>query len=387
MTVAMKSAAENISAPGLVRPHDVETDAIATSSPAPADSAWGERMLSHTTRVIIIFGIVLAICYFARIVILPIVIAWVASLLLKQPVQWLGKLHVPAPVAAFIVLAIFAGVVGFSVITLGKPAAVWIQSAPENLPKLKEKFQKILQPAAHLSAVASSMGNLGEPTKTKEPTSVTIADNHVANSLFNWTWTVLAGVGETIALIFLLLASGDLFLNKLVHVLPTLHNKKQAVEISHEIQHSISRYLFSVTVINICFGLLVGLGLHLAGMPGAAMWGGVAAVVNFIPYLGPIIGISAVAVTGLLAFDSIGQGLLPAAIYLAIHLTEANLVTPFILGRRFTLNPVIIFITLIFFVWLWGVLGALLAVPLLVAAKVLCENIPPFSPWGELLSG
>jgi len=384
----MKSVVQNISGRDLVIAHENETDAETARSQSSADIAWSERLISQAARITLIFGITLAVCYFARVVILPIVIAWVASLVLKPPVQWMGKLHIPAPIAALIVLTIFAGLVGFSVITLGKPAAVWIQSAPENLPKLKEKFQKIMRPAAHLSAVASSMGNLGEPTsQAKEPTSVTIADNHVANSLFNWTWSFLAGVFETIALIFLLLACGDLFLTKLVHVLPTLHNKKQAVDISHEIQHSISRYLFSVTLINICLGLIVGFGLYLAGMPGAAMWGGVAAVVNFIPYLGPIIGICAVAVTGLLAFDSIGHGLIPAAIYLAVHLVEANLVTPFILGKRFTLNPVIIFITLIFFVWLWGVLGALLAVPLLVAAKILCERIPPLTPWGELLSG
>ncbi|HEX4343129.1 MAG TPA: AI-2E family transporter [Verrucomicrobiae bacterium] len=380
----MKTLVEEISGREVVVSDD---EPLETNAPGPAatDPKWTERWISQASRVAIIFGVVLAVCYFARIVVLPIVVAWVISLVLKPPVQWLGRLRIPSAIAALIVLIVFGGAAGFAIVTLGKPAAVWIQSAPENLPKLKEKFQAIMRPAAHLSAVASSMGNLGEPTKTKEPTSVTIADNHLANSLFNWTWTFLAGVGETIALIFLLLATGDRFLQNLVHVLPTMHNKKQAVEISREIQHSVSRYLFSVTVINVCVGFIVGGALHFAGMPGAAMWGGVAAVVNYIPYLGPIVGVSAVAVTGLLAFDSIGQGLVPGAIYLAIHLTEANLITPFILGRRFTLNPVIIFITLMFFVWLWGVLGALLAVPLLVTAKVLCERIPPLSPWGELL--
>ncbi len=381
----MKTFEEDIREP-LPSHDDPHLDFTPPSDDVSADAGWTARLLAQSTRILTIFGITLAFCYFARIVVLPVVIAWVASMLLRPPVNWLARIKVPTPLAALIVMILFGGAVGFGIITLGKPAAVWIQSAPENLPKLKEKFQKILAPAAHLSAVASSVGDLGEPAKNEKTASVKIADNHLTNSLFNWTWTFLAGVGETIALTFLLLAGGNVFLNKLVHVLPTLHNKKQAVDISHEIQHSISRYLISVTLINIGLGLIVGIGLYLVGMPGAAMWGGVVAVVNFVPYLGPIVGIGAVAVTGLLAFDSIGRGLLPAAIYLGAHLIEANLFTPFVLGKRFTLNPVVIFIALIFFTWLWGVPGALLSVPLLVATKVLCERVPPLAPWGELLS-
>jgi predicted PurR-regulated permease PerM len=183
-----------------------------------------------------------------------------------------------------------------------------------------------------------------------------------------------------------LLASGDLFLQKLVRVMPTLSDKKRAVEISHEIQQNISNYLFSVSLINLGLGLLVSGGLYLMGVPNAAMWGILVAVLNFVPYFGPASGVILLAAVGLLTFDTLGKGLLPPLWYLLLHLLETNLITPVLLGRRFTLNPVVIFVSLIFWMWLWGVPGALLSVPILVSIKVVCDRVPAMSSISELLS-
>ena len=209
----------------------------------------------------------------------------------------------------------------------------------------------------------------------------------MAGSIFSWTGSVLGGVVETIVLLFMLLASGHLFMEKLVEVIPAVRDKKQATRISREIQQCVSQYLFFVGMVNVAFGALVGLSLHLLGLPNAAMWGGVAACLNFIPYFGPIVGILAVTMAGLLAFDTLGRSLLPAGAYLLLHLLEADLVTPFLLGRRYTLNPVVIFVSLLFFAWLWGVPGAVLAVPLLVTVKAVCDRIAILSQLGRLLSG
>lgn len=204
--------------------------------------------------------------------------------------------------------------------------------------------------------------------------------------MINRTGSLLAGVGETLVLLYLLLASGDLFLQKLVRVMPTLHDKNNAVEISHEMQQNISNYLFSVSLINLCLGLIVSGGLYFLGVPNAAMWGMLAAVLNFVPYFGPVAGVIVLGTVGLLTFDTLGKGLLPPAWYLLLHLLEANLITPVLLGRRFTLNPVVIFVSLIFWAWLWGVPGALLSVPILVSVKIVCDRVPAMSSVSELLS-
>src|SRR5207342_1400021 len=152
------------------------------------------------------------------------------------------------------------------------------------------------------------------------------------------------------------------------------------------IQQNISNYLFSVSLINIGLGLIASTGLYFLGVPNAAMWGMLVAALNFVPYFGPVVGVLLLAAVGLLTFDTLWQGLLPPGWYLLLHLLEANLVTPVLLGRRFTLNPVVIFVSLIFWIWLWGVPGALLSVPILVSIKVVSDRVPSLSSVGELLA-
>ena len=153
-----------------------------------------------------------------------------------------------------------------------------------------------------------------------------------------------------------------------------------------KMSNPISKYLFSVCLINLGLGLVVSAGLYYLGVPNAAIWGILVAVLNFVPYFGPVAGVILLAAVGILTFDTMGQRLLPAAWYLVLHLLEANLITPVLLGRRFTLNPVVIFVSLMFWTWLWGVPGALLSVPILVSIKVICDRVPSLSSVSELLT-
>ncbi len=159
------------------------------------------------------------------------------------------------------------------------------------------------------------------------------------------------------------------------------------MEITNELQENISVFLFTITCINICLGALVGLAVMWVGMPNPVLWGVVAGALNFIPYFGPITGVAVLAIVGLVTFDSLGQALLSPIIYLSLHAVESNFVTPMILGRRLTLNPVVIFISLIFWTWIWGIPGALLSVPMLMMLKIFCDHFKPLAPIGEFLSG
>jgi predicted PurR-regulated permease PerM len=262
-----------------------------------------------------------------------------------------------------------------------------MNDAPQHMTELRQRVQNLFPRLARFSQAAKAVNNLGatEEEKNQTPT-VEIKDSRGAGSILNWTGTFMVGLGETLVLLYLLLASGDLFLQKLVRGLPSLRDKVHAVKISHEIQQNISNYLFSVSLINVGLGIMVSVGLYFMGVPNAAMWGMLAAVLNFVPYFGPVFGVILLTTVGLLTFDTLGRGLLPPAWYLLLHLLEANLITPILLGRRFTLNPVVIFVSLIFWTWLWGVPGALLSVPILVSLKVISEHVPAMSPVSELLS-
>jgi predicted PurR-regulated permease PerM len=340
--------------------------------------------------VIILLGLV-AFLYFARAVMLPVFLAFVATITLKPFVRWGCSCHIPPAISATLLLGLLAAAISIGSVQLVRPALEWMKEAPEHMAALRQRVQTMFPRLVRINEVAAAVTDLGateveKKEQQKKAPTVQIKDSRGTSSILNWTGSVLAGVIETLVLLFLLLASGDIFLHKLVHVMPTMSDKRRIVEISREIQQNISHYLFSVSLINLVLGVVVGSGFYFMGVPNAAMWGLLAAVLNFIPYFGPVLGVIVLAIVGLLTFDTLGRGILPPAWYLLVHLLEANLITPLVLGRRFALNPVVIFVSLLFWTWLWGVPGALLAVPILVSLKVLCDHVPSMAAVGELLS-
>ncbi len=389
--IRMKQPGEN---PALPEPVDSPAGTLgmpvnaATGSetpPAPS-SAFAAARTSPLQIVLVVLGTV-AFLFFARPVILPVVLACVAGMTLKPLIRWSSYCHIPPALSAAVVLGLLVVAVGIGFFQLGRPALMWMNEAPQHMTALRQRVQKDFPRLARISQAAAAVNNLGatEEEQKKAPI-VEIKDSRNTSAFFGWTGSFLAGTGETLVVLYLLLASGDLFLQKLVRVMPTLRNKRSAVEISHDIQRNISNYLFSVLLINIALGAVVGVGLRVMGVPNALMWGMLVAVLNFVPYFGPVAGIILLATVGILTFDTLWKGLLPPAWYLLLHLVEANLITPVVLGRRFTLNPVVIFVSLIFWTWLWGVPGALLSVPILVSLKVVCDHVPSLSPVSELLT-
>ena len=328
----------------------------------------------------------MAFLYFARAVVLPVFLACVAGMALKPLIRWLSNGRLPPALGAAVVLSLFMAAVAIGCVQLGRPAVAWMNDAPEHMVQLRQRVLKMFPRAARFSQAAAAVNGLGATEQEQQKANTFELKTSRFPSMFNWTGTFLVGVGETLVLLYLMLASGDLFLQKLVRVMPTFSDKKRAVEISHEIQQNISNYLFSVSLINVGLGIAVSGGLYALGVPNAAMWGLFVAVLNFVPYFGPVAGIILLGTVGVLTFDTLWKGILPPAWYLLLHLLEANFITPVLLGRRFTLNPVVIFVFLIFWTWLWGVPGALLSVPILVSIKVVCDRVPSLSSVSELLT-
>jgi predicted PurR-regulated permease PerM len=369
---------------------DASVQKISTSRAAELAPALSETTPAAKTTgpqiALIVLGTV-AFLYFARPVVLPIFLACVGGMTLKPLIRWLSQCHIPPGLSAAVVLILLVGSLGFGFFELGRPAMAWMNEAPAHMAELRQRVQRMFPRVARFSLAAEAVNNLGAADEEqKKVTAVELKTSRVPSTFINWTGTFLAGLGEALVLLYLVLASGDLFLQKLVRVMPTLRDKKRAVDISHEIQQQISNYLFSVSVINLGVGLVVGGGLFWMGVPNPAMWGMLIALLNFVPYFGPVAGISLLAIVGVLTFDTVWKGLLPPGWYLLLHLLEANFVTPVLLGRRFALNPVVIFVSLIFWTWLWGVPGALLSVPILVCIKVICERVSSMSDVSELLT-
>jgi predicted PurR-regulated permease PerM len=365
--------------------------ALAAGREPPPAAAGDRARIGAAGLSVALVGLgAIAFFYWARAVVMPIFLATMATMVLRPFMRWASLLRIPTALAAAIVFCCSVAALGVGFFEVGQPALRWMNEAPQHMAELRHRAQTHFPRAGRVSRALAAISDLGatdaEKAKAQIQTpTVEVRDEHVATSILSWTGTVLAGVCEVLILVYLLLASGDLFLHKLVRLMPTLRDKKRAVEISHAIQQAISKYLCAVSLINICLGALVGLGLHFMGMPNPGMWGLLVALVNFVPYFGPVVGVILLAAAGLLTFNSLGHIIQPPLWYLLLHLFEANLVTPVLLGRRFTINPVAIFISLMFWLWLWGVPGALLAVPILVSVKIVCDHIPSATYVSELI--
>jgi predicted PurR-regulated permease PerM len=339
-------------------------------------------------RSIAITGLfVLAILYtvyFARAFLLPIVIAVLLDFLLSPVIRGLKRLRIPEPVGAALVVLTLLGVLGGGVYSLAGPAQTWIARAPQSLERLQTRLRELRQPVEEMTRTAERVEAATEVQKGGTP-EVVVRGPRLSERLFGSTQLFVASALETVVLLYFLLAVGDLFLQKLIRVLPQFKDKKMAVTIARETEASISTYLFTVTLVNLGVGAVVTLVMLAVGMPNAVLWGALAALAEFIPYLGSATLLGTLALAGLVTFPSLGHALLVPASYLAVNIVQANFVTPVILGRRLTLNPVAILVGLIFWWWMWGVAGAFIAVPLLATLKIFCDHIESLAPIGEFL--
>jgi predicted PurR-regulated permease PerM len=197
---------------------------------------------------------------------------------------------------------------------------------------------------------------------------------------------VLAQVLLTLVLLFFILASGDMIYEKIVFVLPTFRDKRLAIRIARDIERRVSRYLFTITGINAGLGVAVGVSMWALGMPEPALFGVVAFVLNYIPYVGAILGVALATVIGLVSLPSLGPALFAGGVYLALTAVEGQFVTPYWVGRSLRLNTVVVFLSVTLWAWLWSVVGMIVATPLLVSFRVLCEHIPALEGVGHFLS-
>lgn len=190
---------------------------------------------------------------------------------------------------------------------------------------------------------------------------------------------------STMVLLYFLLASDDMFLRKTIAVTPRFSDKKRAVDIAHQVEIAVSRYLVTVAFINVILGVAVGIAMYLMGVPNPVLWGVMVGLLNFIPYIGDIVSFSVLAVVGLLTFDPLWQSLMVPGVFYLLTAIEGYFITPLIVSRRLSLNPVVIILSVLCWGWIWGVPGALLAVPILVAIKTVCDRVESLQVFGEYL--
>ena len=322
--------------------------------------------------------------HLAQAFFLPIVLAILLDFLLSPLVRALRRLGLPEPAGAGIVVLGLVATLGLGIYYLAGPAARYIALAPESIERVRDKVESMRGSVAQVTEAAEQIEQVTDVGED-DATQVEIKGPSLTKQLFGGTAALLSAATVIIFLTYFLLAAGDLFLQKLVTVLPQFKDKRVAVTIFRETEAQISLYLFTTTLINLGVGVVTGIVMHLLGMPNAVLWGVVAMVLNFVPYVGAVANVVLLALAALLTFDDTGQALLVPGAFLALNLIESNLVTPMIYGNRMQLNTVALFIGLVFWWYIWGVPGAILAVPMMAAFKIACDHIESLSPIGEFL--
>jgi predicted PurR-regulated permease PerM len=321
--------------------------------------------------------------YFARDMFLPIMIGVLVALTLSPLVRGLARFGVPTGLSAVVLIFGAAALVGLGAYLLSGPVADMFADLPRLGREVRVKLDGLLdtlKAAQDATEGVEELATQGEPTQKvaiEQPGLLSLAAGTVASFL------ALTAAGLVLAMF--LLASGTLFYEKLVAALPTFSDKRRAVKTARDVEQQISRYFLTITLINAGLGVCIGVALTVIGFQNAILWGVLAFCLNFLPFVGALIGAAGVAAFGLIAAETLFAGLLPAAIYLSLTALEGQFLTPAILGKRLKLNTVSVFLTVLIWGWLWGIPGALMAVPFLVMVKVICDSVDSLKVFGSFL--
>jgi len=365
-------------------------DRPSTAAPTAAAADEDDLPIPSDINAVFLGGLfllaMLAACYVAAEIVLPIVLAFVLSLVLQPAMRVLERVYLPRGITALLVILVLFGTLGGLGTALSGPATSWAQKLPTGIPKLQERLSFLSRPIAAFQKFADQAQGLAQGDQPKA-VPVAVQGSALSDRLLTSTRSLASGLLETVLVLFFLLVSGDTFLRRLVEILPRFKNKRQAVDISQQIERDVSAYLFTITIMNLAVGVATGAVMALCGMGDPVLWGTVAFLLNYIPILGPMTGVVVFLLAGLLSINSLWVAFLPAGLYLLIHLVEGETVTPMLLARRFTINPVLVILSLVFWYWMWGVPGAILSTPMLAITKIICDRIRPLMAFGHFMEG
>jgi predicted PurR-regulated permease PerM len=324
--------------------------------------------------------------YVASPIVLPVVLAIVLKLLLQPLVRLTERVGAPRALGAVFAVVLLVAVLAALISGVAGPAASWAGKLPDAIPKVQQKLAFLARPIDSLQWMLGQLeGITGGSSGLAQVPRLRSFD--VMGAVFNGTATVAAGLFTTLVVLFYLLVSGETFLRRFVEILPSFAEKRQAVEISLHIERNISIYLITVTLINGVVGLLTFCIMWACGVANPLLWGVMAFVLNFVPILGAMVGIVIFLMASVLSLGVTWWVLLPVGLYFLVHVIEGEIATPMLMARRFTINPVVVILALIFWYWMWGVPGAILAVPMLAITKLVCDDLRPLRAFGHFLEG
>ena len=381
--------------------HPVDRDHAAETLDRPPEmpkgGGWAGALAAGPRASLAVSGLfviaVFAVLKFAQDLFLPIAVAFVLSLVFSPVVRFLGRFGLPAAAASVLIMIALFATLFTAFYNLSGPVESWVERGPQLGRQIEDKLRELRRPMEAViaaekqvrEAASGSNGDEDTPDPGEPQTVVVEGPGYLQSFAFSF-FSIATTLFVTMILLTFLLASGDLFYAKLVQTFDRMSDKKRALRAAHDIERTVSRYLFTITLINIGLGIAVGTAMMWLGMPTPFLWGAIATFANFIPYIGAIGGLILVTLVALVSFDTLGAALTVSAVYFTLTTLEGQVITPVVVGRRLELNAVAVFIAVAFWAWLWGIAGAIIAVPMLVVVKEICEQTQRWKPISHFLS-
>jgi len=353
---------------------------------ARLERMWSEeRLIRRLLAAIFILSLVYAL-YFARDFVMPVVLAFLLALMLTPIVRFLRKRGVPEALSATLLVLMAVLALASAGYFLSGPIVELASNAPQIGQRVTERLSEFRHPFDKFMAVSHEVEKVTETAQEPGVQRVVVAQPGIISMAAGNLLSAGTTAAITFVLSLFLLASGTMFYEKIIQSFARLSEKKRALRVVYDVEREISRYLLTVALINGGLGTVIGLGLWALGMPNPAVWGVAAAALNFLPYIGALATVLLVACISLITFDTLTYAMLAPLFVVTCNIVEGQFVTPLIVGRRLEINAVALFIAVAFWSWLWGFVGALIAVPLLVIFKVFCDHFESWQPIGNFLA-
>ncbi len=359
------------------------------TSDAASDSILSVRSISTTICAVML---VLYAMYFARSLVVPIVTALFAYLTLRPIVRVMRQFRIPPTVSAAAVMIVLACVLAIGAYLVVEPAQQVIANAPANLETVKDRLSFVLNKVKELNDATESMSEIDTDqvaSKSDDPVPVEVKQPAWSTNL-----SIVTGTGNIVSFLsvagvflYFLLATGDDLIRNIMRALPSLTARKQLNGTIENVQEGLGSYLSQVTVINAGLGLAVGVSMWLLGMPSPVLWGVMAMAFNFVPIVGAMFGTLIVLIVALVNFESAYFAFLVAGSYATLTAIEGQFITPSILGRSMEVSPVLVFLSISIWGWMWGLMGVFLSVAMLIAIRMVCEQYEGLTPLATVLGG
>ncbi|PDQ22656.1 AI-2E family transporter [Mesorhizobium sanjuanii] len=355
-------------------------------SPDPRVEARADTHLMRSLLIGIFTLMIVYALYFGRAFFMPVILAFLLTLTLTPIVRFLRKHGVPDVLSASFLVLLSVCFVATAGYLLSGPVIDLINNSSSIGLQLTERLEQLRRPFERIMEISHQLEGLMATSQDAGAQRVALAPSGILSQAADNLLSAATSITIVFVLSLFLLASGTMFYEKIIQSFASLSEKKRALRVVYDVEQEISHYLLTVSVINAGLGTVTGLGLWALGMPNPLVWGAAAALLNFLPYVGPLITITLVSIIALISFDTIPYALLAPAFVLLCDIVEGQFVTPMVVGRRLEINAVAIFIAIAFWSWLWGFVGALMAVPLLVVIKVFCDHFDGLSHVGNFLA-